>query len=621
VTARLRGALLTGIALAAAALFILYLRQSRSVAVGSDGGSIALQAWDMLHGNFLLHGWAMSDVSFYSTELPQYALLEWVHGLSPDVVHVGGAMTYTIVLLLAALVAMGKPARRGPRDRWGLRGLRGLRGGAHGERAVRAAITAGIMLAPAPGDGSSTLLLTPDHLGSTVPVLLVWLVVDRCRPRWYVPVAVGILLAWGLVADPLLEVTGVAPLVLVCAVRAAQRLHPKNPKNPKDSQDSQDSQDPKDPQVPKNPRDPEEPEGPQDLGHPRRPASAGAGREHLRPAGPARWSTVAVRTERVPVAAVSRAVGASGWFELSLAAAALAAVGAAALVSALITAAGGFALRPVGTSFAGFAALPHNIRLTVQGIGVLFGAFFGRGQPVNVIFSSLHLVGVALFAAAFFLAWRRFFRPQEFLVPALALAITLNLILYVHGNYVQNLLSSREITEVLPLGAVLAGRVLAGPVLKIRVRGRNVLGPALAVVLAGYAVALAVYAAQPPVSAEHQDLAGWLVTRHLTHGLAIGYWLANSVTIDSGDHAEVREVSIRNGMLAAPDSGWGFARQWYTAAGHDADFVVTDAAPGTATWHSSLTSARNTFGPPARIYSYRQYTVLVWSQNLLTRLG
>jgi len=595
VTARLRGALLAGIALAATVLFILYLRQSRSVTVGSDGGSIALQAWDMLHGNFLLHGWVMSDVSFYSTELVQYALLEWVRGLSPDVVHVGGAMTYTIVLLLAALVAMGKPARRGGR------------GGRGGERAVRALITAGIMLAPAPGDGSSTLLLTPDHLGSTVQVLLVWLVVDRCRPRWYVPVAVGILLAWGLVADPLLEVTGVAPLVLVCAARAAQRLHPRDPRDPRDPEDTRDPEDPGDSR-----RHP---------GNPRRPASAVRGHEHPGPAGPARWSAVAVRTERVPVAAVPRTGRAPGWFELGLAAAALAAVGAAALVSALISAAGGFVLRPVGTRFAGFAALPHNIRLTVQGIGVLFGAFFGRGQPVNVIFSSLHLVGVALFVAAFCVAWRRFFRSEEFLVPALALAIALNVIFYAYGNYVQDLLSSREITEVLPLGAVLAGRVMAGPVLRIRIRGRHVLGPALAVVLAGYAAALAVYAAQPPVSAEHQDLAGWLVAHHLADGLAVGYWLANSVTIDSGGQAEVREVSIRNGRLAAPDSGWGFARQWYTPAGHDADFVVTDAARGTATWHSSLNSARNAFGPPARTYSYRQYTVLVWGKNLLTRLG
>jgi hypothetical protein len=57
------------------------------------------------------------------------------------------------------------------------------------------------------------------------------------------------------------------------------------------------------------------------------------------------------------------------------------------------------------------------------------------------------------------------------------------------------------------------------------------------------------------------------------------------------------------------------------AAGHDADFVVTDAVPGAATWRLSLNSARNTFGPPARIYSYRQYTVLVWGKNLLAGLG
>jgi hypothetical protein len=47
-----------GTVLAAAALFACYLRQSRTVAAGSDGASQALQAWDLLHGNPLLHGCA-----------------------------------------------------------------------------------------------------------------------------------------------------------------------------------------------------------------------------------------------------------------------------------------------------------------------------------------------------------------------------------------------------------------------------------------------------------------------------------------------------------------------------------------------------------------------------------
>ena len=40
----------------------------------------------MLHGNPLLRGWQLSDVSFYTTELLQYLLIEQLRGLTPDVV-------------------------------------------------------------------------------------------------------------------------------------------------------------------------------------------------------------------------------------------------------------------------------------------------------------------------------------------------------------------------------------------------------------------------------------------------------------------------------------------------------------------------------------------------------
>jgi hypothetical protein len=523
-TRRPRAAAGVGIALAAVIGFTLYLRQSSTVAVGSDGASVALQAWDMLHRNLLLHGWAMSDVSFYSTELPQYMLLELLRGLSPDVVHLGGAMTYTILVLLAGLVAKGEAT-----------GRRGV---------VAALIASGIMLAPAPGFGASLLLLTPDHLGSAVPVLLAWLVVDRCPRQWYVPVAVGLLLAWGMVADVLVEVTGAVPIVVVGLVRACQRA----------------------------------------LGPRHRQVQEGA------------------------------------WFELSLAGAALAAIGVATLVSDGIRAAGGFVVRPVGTRFAGFAEIPHNVRLAVEGIGVLFGASFVRGQPVNLILSSLHLVGVAAALVAVGVALWRFFRLEELLVPALALAIVLNVALYVRSRYVQDVLSSREIIAVLPFGAVLAGRVLAGPLARARIGGIDGPAPALSAVLAGYLAALGLYSARPPVPAQNQALAGWLVAHHLTEGLATSYWLANIVTVDSGGRAKLRQASIQHGRLNAPDS-WGFDRQWYDPAANDADFVVTDAARGSAAWTAALDSARASFGRPASTYSYERYTILVWGQNLLPRLG
>jgi hypothetical protein len=186
-------------ALGGVALFACYLHLSRTAAVDSDGASNVLQAWDMLHGNPLLRGWVLSDVSFYTTELPQYALIELIRGLSPDVVHVGAAITYTLLVLLAARLA---------------------KGGATGREAVaRAAITIGIMLAPQLGDGVYVLLLGPDHVGTAVPVLLVWLLLDRAPRRWYVPVATGVLLTWATIADSITLIIAVAPLTTVCVIR------------------------------------------------------------------------------------------------------------------------------------------------------------------------------------------------------------------------------------------------------------------------------------------------------------------------------------------------------------------------------------------------------------------
>jgi hypothetical protein len=75
-------------AAAGVVLFFCYLRLSGTRPVTSDGAANALQAWDMLHGNLLLRGWTVSDVSFYTTELPEYMGVELIRGLGPDVVHV-----------------------------------------------------------------------------------------------------------------------------------------------------------------------------------------------------------------------------------------------------------------------------------------------------------------------------------------------------------------------------------------------------------------------------------------------------------------------------------------------------------------------------------------------------
>ena len=302
-------------------------------------------------------------MSFYLTELPQYALIEAVRGLSPDVVHVAGAMTYVLVLLLAAWLAKGRASGRAALG--------------------RLLVVAFIMLAPAAG-ADYTLLMSPDHYGSAVPVLLAWLAVDRLpdaegRARWYRPVAVGLLLTWGQVSDSLVLVTGVVPIVVAAGSRAGVLF----------------------------------------------------------------W-----RRE---------AGGDDAW----LAAAAIISTGLARAVMALIRAAGGYQEQPVGTTFSGLGALPHHLALTGQGLLTLFGAdFFSPQSGLDVAFAALHLVGVAAVAVALVLALAQLGRDRDLVIPGLAVAIVFNLVTFVPSLFVQDLKSAREISAVLPFGAILAARLL-----------------------------------------------------------------------------------------------------------------------------------------------------------------
>jgi presenilin-like A22 family membrane protease len=108
-------------------------------------------------------------------------------------------MTYTLATLLAALLAKGDSTGR--------------------QALVRVLIAVGIMLAPQLASGVNILLSSPDHIGTSVPVMVVWLILDHARPRWYVPVIAGVFLGWAVVADMLVLYIGVLPLVVVCAIR------------------------------------------------------------------------------------------------------------------------------------------------------------------------------------------------------------------------------------------------------------------------------------------------------------------------------------------------------------------------------------------------------------------
>ena len=191
---------------ACTALLWCYTRLSATFPGGSDGASNALEAWDWVHGNWLLRGWTLTDVSFYTTELPEYAAVELARGLTPGVLHVAAALTYTLLVLLAGLLARGRA-----------RGAEGW---------TRALIAAGIMVAPQLGNGVHVLLAQPDHLGTQVLIVGALLLVERGRRRWYTAACAGALLAVATVADEITIVDAVVPLAFGALLHAVWTRRP-----------------------------------------------------------------------------------------------------------------------------------------------------------------------------------------------------------------------------------------------------------------------------------------------------------------------------------------------------------------------------------------------------------
>ena len=569
-----------GLAVALAALFLLALSQSLSSAANSDGAANILQAQAMLHGNLLLRGWWTTDVSFYTTELPEYALVVAARGISPDVVHICGALTYTLTVALAALLARGSSA-----------GPAGWR---------RAGLAVGVMLAPSILGGTEVFLENPDHFGTSVPVLLLLLLLDwwgqpdrHDRPlyRWCVPAAACVLLAWIQLGDELSLVAATVPVAAACAWRLAVLAAPAARGRP------------------------------------------GCGlRAGLSEDGP-------------------------------LLAAAIASIGIAKLAQYVISAVGGFVLRPIpGGRLAPLGQLPGNVHLLMQSIVVLFGAndpgvprrAITRSQHIPlVLMTDLHVIGLLLagaglvagIAAGFFgrvgligrARWSG--QPGEFdeagtsgedqagnrVTQILVAAIGATMAAAVFGSVLQTLASAHEVAILLPLGAVLAGRTL--PPLAARLAptaGRllpNGLAPgraatvALAAWLAVGVAEMGYGATWPAQPVPVQTVAEWLVAHHQRDGLA-SYWQGAETTVTTGGRVLVAPVTgTATGLIR-----WNVSSRWYRRHLHRATFVIAEAHPPQPEDALPIAVVRARFGPPAAEYHVGDDIIATYRFNLLTRL-
>jgi hypothetical protein len=577
------------LALACAGLFVLYFHQSLSAPFNSDGAANVLQAQAIIHGNPLLRGWWTSDVSFYTTELPEYALVTAIHGLSPNVVHVCGALTYTLTVLLTALVARGREP------------------GAAGY--YRAGIAIGIVLALSVTGSIGIFLENPNHAGTTVPVLFFLLLLDRAgggrgdrtAGRWHIPVAVCAVLALAEVGDKLTLAAATVPLGVVCAVRLTTgRLTTGRLTTGRLTT------------------------GPLLRGGERRRA--------------------AVLLERALLAAAVVSVGlawlanlvirALGGFDLrpvtGVAAARLSDVpaNASTLWQTIVLLFG--ATQP-GT--------PHQPQMISAHALVSLTAAF------HVIGLLLAVVGLAAGIASLCS------RDADRVAQVLVVAILILLAFGVFSTLLRSPSYSHEIAILLPLSAALAGRVLAplaGRRLPARLRSASLPGLAfplwspgsdaarrrpvkIAVLALGAWLALNVaevgyVATWPTAQPSQQDVAAWLAAHHERDGLA-GYWQAASTTVTSGGQVLVAAITLSAAPAASRAAAgqaaaypWETSADWYQPARHDATFVIAVADADVPGGGLSPAAVRAHFGPPAGQYLVGQYLVMTYRYNLLTRL-
>jgi hypothetical protein len=527
----LRLALLLGaVAAASVGLFFGYLQFARRYATNADGASNALQAWDMLHGNVLLHQWTLSDVSFYTTELPQYALVQLVYGFNSDMVHVAAAMTYTLIVLLVAVLAKGRATG------WAA--------------AARIGLALAIVAVPAPGIGYLTTLSSPNHTGTAVPVLVTWLVLDRAqhrKPLSWLPYLMVVLLAWGQIGDPLVTFIAALPLVVVCGYRLIRDDRPW--------------------------------------------------RDRLR------------------------------GLDARLLAAGVVSVLVTHAFLRILEAAGGFRVHPAGIALSQASKLDDRVRMTVQTTAGIFGAYFPDAHgPFQLGLAGLRLVAIAVVFAAVAVVVVRAIRPtgsrgdgatagrpsgkrnwrQDRVLQVIAVGIVVNLGAYVVSALPLDMGASRETIAVVPLGAVLAGRIFGRKLLRLR------LAPVLAAVLVLLAGFFVVQSANRGVPAERQDVADWLVSRNLRYGIG-NYWTANNITLASKGRTQVVPVA---GATEITAYHWESRGDWYDPARHDARFFVLDLRQPENTVESAVAQ----FGSPVERHDFGTATVLIYDHNLLAEL-
>ena len=180
-------------------LYALALRISSGGRIDSDGANSALQAWDLIHGHLLLHGWLLGDATFYFFELPLIGVVQLVFGLGTLSTHVASTLVFLIV---AACVVALAVTGSGP------------------AAAARSAVAVAVLAGPLLTMQTVWLLVEePDHTGTSVFLLASILLIDRVPGRRFTAPLLCVILCAGQLSDLTVRYVAVPAIVVACGYR------------------------------------------------------------------------------------------------------------------------------------------------------------------------------------------------------------------------------------------------------------------------------------------------------------------------------------------------------------------------------------------------------------------
>ncbi|HEX6682695.1 MAG TPA: hypothetical protein VF062_07870 [Candidatus Limnocylindrales bacterium] len=280
-----------------------------------------------------------------------------------------------------------------------------------------------------------------------------------------------------------------------------------------------------------------------------------------------------------------------------------------------IRAAGGWAAHPPTVEFAEPGRLGENLSWAVQGTAGNFGALLSErhgawDMTLGVGHLAILLIAILSTLVVLWRGWRRQAgTPGDRVAELAALGIGVNLGAYLVSTLPLDLGTARHIIAVVPLAAVLVGRVWGDRLAEVRPRWTLVCAGLLAVLV----VELGAAAITAQRSTHAHDVAAWLKARGIDYGIG-SYWYASNLTLLTGGRVRVAPV-IAVGSIRGYRSE--SRADWYDPALHDARFLVLDK--GTPAF-GTVPMAIEQFGVPVERHEFSGSTVLVYSHNLLVGL-